>query len=437
LTRREVLAMTATALAGGAGAAGRPRVAVVGAGVAGLAAARALATRGAEVVVIEARDRIGGRVATLPGGVELGAGWIHGRTGNPLTRLAKEAKARAVVDRYSGAFFDGTAPVALDPAYVRAEALLEKARAQVDGDAADPTLAAALERSPDWLALSPRDRRRLRQALHSAVEHEYGADLSHLSAWWFDEDDGFDGPDLVLPDGYGAIPAHLAQGLTIRLSQPVARIDPDGDSVALTLGSGEVVAADRAVVTLPLGVLKAGDVAFGAALAPPRAAAIASLGVGLLNRCTLRFPRAFWPEKARWLGLMGDVPGVWSEWLSEMPVTGEAVLIGFNAGSAARRIEALDDAATVAAALAALRAAFGAVPEPEVLAISRWSADRFARGAYSHLPPGTRAATRAALWGLDWDGRIGFAGEATSADNGATVHGAWMTGDRLGREMPL
>lgn len=445
MTRRHALATLAAApLVTRAHARGVPAVLVLGAGMAGLATARALAARGAAVTVVEARDRVGGRVWTsrlwpgLP--VDLGAGWIHGSDGNPLTRLAAMAGAATVPDAGEAYVFapDGS-PADLSAAYAEAEALIAAARAAADGAVTDPTLRSAISALPAWRALAPADRIRLRHAIVSSVEHEFGAGWGELSAWNYDDGDEFPGDQRTFPQGYDAIPGHLAQGLDIRFGAPVREIGGHGagGGLVVTLADGRALPADRVAVTLPLGVLQSGAVRFAAPLSPDRQAAIDALGMGLLNRCTLRFAAPFWPADADWLGLVGDPGGAFAEWAPQTARSGAPVLVAFNAGPAARAIEALDDAATVAAAMAALRRAFPAAPEPSGAQVTRWGLDPFARGAYSFLPPGTSAATRAALGGLDWGGRLGFAGEAASADHGATVHGAWMTGDRLGREMPL
>ncbi len=205
-------------------------VIVVGAGMAGLSAARALADRGLPVTVVEARDRIGGRVHTstrwpdLP--MDLGASWIHGTTGNPLTDLARAAGARTVETSYDRTLSlgpDGT-EIALD--YAAAEALLTQAlRAAYDAEADLPVLD-AVTASPAWAQATPAERRELLHMLNATLEQEYAGPLSRLSAWYGQEDEGFAGPDVLFPDGFGQVAAHLARGLTIRLSQPVARIEP-------------------------------------------------------------------------------------------------------------------------------------------------------------------------------------------------------------------
>lgn len=410
------------------------RVTVLGAGMAGLGAARHLRSNGVEVTVIEARDRIGGRTFTSPLWpdlpVDLGASWVHGETGNPLTAIADEIGAERTETSYlrsvsydaTGHSFDFNAIAA------RAEALVDAARGAVDHLDKDISLQAAIEAFPAWKKLAPQDRRALRLAINTRIEHEYSGDWSRLSAWYFDDGKEFPGNQVVFNRGYGPLVRHLAEGLDIRLGEVVIDIAPAGAGVEVTTTRGRHT-ADHVIVTLPLGVLKADGIRFTQPLDRNRQRAIDGLEMGLLNKCWLRFDRVFWPADVDWIDYLGPQEGLWADWLSAVPSTGQPLLVGFNAAAAADRLEHLDDRATTASAMEALRAMFGSgVPDPTGSQITRWRQDPFARGSYSFNAVGTRARDRRALFGVDWDGRLQFAGEATSHDHPGTAHGALMTG---------
>lgn len=443
LTRRCATAMLAALLAPlPLRAASGRSVLVLGAGVAGLGCARALRGAGHAVTVIEARDRIGGRVWTsrlwpgLP--VDMGASWIHGVTGNPLTALADEAGARRIPTSYDRALMlDETGRAFAATADLRrAEAVVEAARIAAEESAEDISLSRAITDAPGWRDADDRTRRLIRHVVNSTLEQEYGGDWTEASAWHVDDGAEFPGGDVIFPDGYDSIPAHLGRGLDIRLGQRAVALAPAGQGVAVTLASGAVMTADHAVVTLPLGVLQAGDLRLGAPLSGARQAAIDALGMGLLNKCWLRFDRVAWPDDVDWIQWIGPQDGHWAEWLNLAPATGAPVLLGFNAGAQARTIEALDDAATADAAHQALRAMFGtAFPAPRAAQITRWSRDALARGAYSFHAVGSSAETRRALAGADWDGRLLLAGEAASHDHPGTVHGALLSGLRAAADV--
>ena len=409
-------------------------VLVLGAGMAGLSAARHLATAGAKVTVIEARNRIGGRTWTselwpdLP--LDMGASWLHGVTGNPLTSMADAIGAERTPTTYdrSAAYDEHGHSIDFLPIADRALALVVKAQKRVDGCSEDHSLQQAVEALPEWVALPEQDRRVLRLAINTRIEHEYSGDWSRLSAWHYDDDSDFPGGDVVWNKGYGSLVAHQARGLDIRLGEPVTDIVPDGHGVrvATTLGHHT---ADCAIVTLPLGVLKSGTVRFAQPLALKRREAIDRLEMGLLNKCWLRFDRVFWPAEIDWIDYLSPDEGLWGNWLNGLPSTGKPVLVGFNAAAMADRLEGSDDRATEASAMQALRAMFGtSIPEPDGCQISRWRQDQFAHGSYSFRPVGSSVNDHHALFGHDWDQRLFFAGEAASHDHSGTVHGAMSTG---------
>lgn len=411
------------------------RVIVIGAGLAGLSAARDLQAAGAEVVVVEARDRIGGRIWTshkwpdLP--MDLGASWIHGVEGNPLTEIADAAGIERLETSYDAAMaLDAMGrEVDLTATYDQAEALIEEAREAAEGLYEDIPLADAIEDSGDWDEADAATRRLIRHVVNGSVEAEYGGSWRDVSAWYFDESKEFDGGDALFPGGYDQIVQDLAAGLEIRTGQVVTGIAPDGAGVAVTLKDGSVLTADHVIVTVPLGVLKARDIAFGADLAPAREEAITMLDMGLLNKCWLRFDRVAWPADVDWIEWVGPEDGYWSQWVSLTRATGAPVLLAFHAGEQARELEGLTDALTVDAAHRALQAMFGAdFPAPIDAQVTRWSEEEFTWGSYSFNTVGCTPDTRRALAGADWGGRLIFAGEACEPDYWGTAHGAVLSG---------
>jgi polyamine oxidase len=252
LTRREFTvgagALAATLAVAGCGPerrASREQVVVIGAGMAGLAAARQLADEGVDVTVLEARERIGGRMWTdtsLGVPIDLGVAWIHGTKGNPLVALANQAGAATVeTDWDDVVVFDARGEVDADVVDGAAEAW-RRAQQDVDGRTEDAASDASVQSA--LAQLTDLSDPLIAWSVATDIGAEYGADPVELSLKWFGTEGQFDGPDLILPQGYERLARHLADGITIRRGTAVTHIADDGSGVRLDTSRG-VVTADR------------------------------------------------------------------------------------------------------------------------------------------------------------------------------------------------
>ena len=406
---------------------------IIGADSARLAAARALVDGGVSVIVLEARDRIGGRIwtnRTMGMPIDLGASWIHGIQGNPLSTLAdKVGAARVTTDYESVALYDQKG-VRVDEAVVSATrknfaalvAAVDAYREEQDGDM---PLAKAIAAVRGKIA-SGDALHRLDFAVHTTIEHEYAASVQALSMQHWDAGDEGAGDDQVFPGGYDQLLTPLAAGVDVRLSQVVTQVQHSDDGCTVHT-QGATYRAEQVLVTVPLGVLKAGGVAFVPPLPARKQTAVSRLGFGLLDKLALRFDAPFWPAN-----LMIDRDdaqyGRWAEALNLQPVLGKPILLCFNAADYAQKMQSKSDAEAVADALAALRSVFGVgVPEPKAFLRTRWGADPFARGSYSFLAVGATPDDRDALAEPVGE-HLYFAGEATHRGHAGTVHGALLSG---------
>ncbi|NJN20451.1 MAG: NAD(P)-binding protein [Leptolyngbya sp. RL_3_1] len=408
---------------------------IVGAGMAGISAARHLQDAGHQVMVLEGRDRIGGRVWTsrqweTP--LDMGAAWIHGVQGNPLTAIADEIDARRQVTDYNNAVLyatDGTlqperAWGEIERFNVQAAQAIAAARSGPDQSVAD-----AIAASIDLDSLSEAEQRQLAFAVNNQLEQEFAADISRLSAHHLEEGSAFGGDDVLFPQGYDALVNYLATGLDIRLNQTVTQIAYSDTGVTVTTGA-ERFEADRAIVTLPIGVLKQGDVAFAPALPEEKQAAITALGAGVLNKVYLKFPNVFWERSPDWISYISHAKGEFSTWLNIYHYSNAPILMAFNAGTFGQAIEAWSDAQIIDRAMETIRLISGQdSPDPINAQITRWHSDPFARCSYSYPAVGMTDTTRADLAAPIGD-RLFFAGEATHSDYPSTVHGAYLSGQR-------
>ena len=321
-------------------------VLVIGAGFAGLAAARALVDAGRDVIVLEARSRNGGRAHTVPfaGAVaDLGPSWIHGVTDNPMAQLATEAGVEMLSFDYDNeiggsdkawAFVDELTERALDASNAEARPLSE-------------LLPDALNATQQW-------------ALSVEVSGEFGGDPSELAIAALDEGDEILGEDVLLDKGYGGITDYLAAGLDIRLGWVVSELACGDEGVTVYSADGAELWADLAVVTLPVGVLRAASVAFTPPLPSDKVDALAGLGSGLLDKLWLAFDDVFWDAEADVINWIDpDNPLLWPFWVNGYKFSGVPVLLAFNSGGVARELAGWSDDEVVASAMAALSAMAG------------------------------------------------------------------------------
>jgi monoamine oxidase len=339
------------------------RVVVVGAGVSGLAAARALADGGHHVTVVEGRDRIGGRIHTvddlgLP--LDLGGSWIHGVRGNPVTTLADEARIPRAPTHYDRSRLylpDGEVATSREERAIfrHFDELLRAVEVPRERRDTDISLGRAMDdviRRRGW---SRAERIGVDHAITVTIELDYAADVDELSLFWWDDDRGLPGGDVLMPEtGYAWLPELLADGLDVRTGQVVRAIDWSGPGVRVATAEA-TLEADHVVVTLPLGVLQRGTVAFTPQLPRRTRTAISSLGMGLLDKLWLRFPHVFWDRDVELIDYVSAVKGRWNEWYDLSLHTGEPILLGFNAAEYARELEARSDADVVADAMDVLR----------------------------------------------------------------------------------
>ena len=416
---------------------------IVGAGIAGLSAAQTLKKWGYRVTILEARERVGGRIFTSrkwqDAPLDLGASWIHGVSSNPIAELAKENGIKTVETDYDNHWIYKANGDELTNAEYNAfeeyEGLIEEyiaeAISDLDDDISLKSLVESVFREEE---LSAEEKKIFLYLLNSVVEHEYAADISEFSVFAFDEGEEFGGEDVIFPNGYDQIIDILSAGLNIRLNEIVTRVDYGDDGVRIQTNTG-TYEADRALITVPLGVLQRGDIQFSPTLPADKQDAINRLGMGLLDKLYLRFPSIFWDKDADMLGYFGEKTGEWAEWLNIAHYTGEPILLGFNAGSFARTVENWTDEQIVESAMSVLRDIYGSnIPDPLDWQITRWAKDPFSWGAYSFLKPGTSGKTLKTL-AQPVDGKLFFAGEATSNDYQATVHGAYLSGIRAAEEI--
>jgi monoamine oxidase len=497
-------------------------VVIIGAGWAGLSAANYLVTNmadGINIVVLEARDYLGGRSRTVRNFVnttnaqaswssaneqqqvpiELGSEWTYGNT--PLQTMVLDlgisySVTNHAVESYAwyksptlhngsltaGSGTNSSMAALMTPdekkalidavwtggfvpfAQERAQTLWASSNDMDVAQVIDEYLvrreeANGQKTTSDQWDTQVEERLFLRAMVNKEIATEFAANLDALSA---KETTGFfsgNKPEmnyLALPGGgYDTLISALAQPFLekIQLKSRVTTVEygQENEMARVTYvdasGTKRTVQSSAVLVTVPLGVLKASDIAFIPSLPQEKLDAIDALGFGSLNKCIMYWQdeveaATWWPRKQSWMGLITDkdeTSGAWTLFFNAMSQGngGHNILVGFLAGDDADSMESQTDRQVLADVLTSLRKMLGAVPKPTKYLLTRWKQDEFSRGAYSFPSPGVEGSARFQRTLRRPLGNLFWAGEALDANWYGTTAGAYASGTKAGEKITL
>ena len=418
-------------------------VLIIGAGAAGLAAGRKLKQAGINTVLLEGRDRVGGRVWTdyemAAHPVELGGEWVLGDKAISCSLLSEFGLHRlgeTKFDQYSAyindQLLDSPAFCALEHArdIFTFEGVGNAIGAWQDTGRTDGSLSEVLDEigmEAEMLAL-----------YRNRIALDFTAEADQLGVHGMAEADDASYGDgyFRVEEGYDQLLKKLAEGQDIRLNTAVNHIAWKDSGVTVHTRAGEIFAADRVIITLPLAVLQAGDVSFEPALPTDKLTAISGLGCGKVTKIIFKFKQKFWPD---------GMPGIWTTMNTQVwyrPGQGReneaAILTGYVGGDASDRFATMGEEATIEEGLRQLEHMFSVNNLREQLESSKvvvWAKDEFSKMAYSYVPVGA-AGLRDKL-ATPLGSVLFFAGEATNRECASLVHGALQSGYRAADEVVL
>lgn len=391
-------------------------VAVIGAGAAGVAAARRLRTAGVSVLMIEARGRLGGRahtISTAHGAIDLGCEWLHSADRNPLVGMAQKLGFDIETEKPNWGAHAGRNFAEAEQAAFRAASetfwdALEKAH---DEGIADRPASTFLPPGGRWNAL-----------IQTISTYYNGTELENVSIVDLGryEDTGL---NWRVAEGYGAMIAAAGADLPVVFDCPVSTIDHSRATIKLETAKG-AVGAKAVIVTIPTSLIARETVNFTPAL-PDKVAAAHDLPLGLADKVFFEIlGETDLPKDGHAFGSTDSIETI----SFDIRARGLPLIEGFVGGEFARRLEKEGRAAQEAEARRQFAFAFGSdvLKQLRFVEATAWDIDPFSRGAYSHALPGN--ADQRAVLAAPVDDRIFFAGEACSRHRFSTAHGAWETG---------
>uniref|UniRef100_A0A8C2GPE5 [histone-H3]-N(6),N(6)-dimethyl-L-lysine(4) FAD-dependent demethylase n=1 Tax=Cyprinus carpio TaxID=7962 RepID=A0A8C2GPE5_CYPCA len=386
------------------------KVLVIGAGAAGLAAARQLQNFGMQVVVLEARERIGGRVwddASLGVTVGCGAQIVNGCVNNPIALMCEQLGLR------------------MHTLGVRCELIQEGGR--VTDPALDKRMDfhfnAVLDAVSEWR----KDKSQSQDApLGEKIQEVYKTFLQESGLQFTDLE------EKVLHFHLSNL--EYACGSTLN---QVQHVDYSGEGVTVTSRCGSRWSAQKVLVTVPLALLQKNVIGFSPPLPDRKLKAIHSLGVGVIEKVALQFPTRFWDSKIQGADYFGHIPpcpekrGLFSVFYDMSPQGEECVLMTVVTGEALSLLRDLQDSQVVDLCMSVLRELFQEqeVPDPLRFLVTHWSTDSWAQMSYSFVKTGGSGEAYDII-AEDVQGKLFFAGEATNRHFPQTVTGAYLSGVR-------
>lgn len=403
---------------------------VIGAGISGLAAAKKLKEKGANVIVLEAQDKVGGRLRTnrsLGLAFDEGASWIHGVNGNPITTLAQEAGMTTfeTIDDQADTCYDIGGVLRSATSYDTAETqlygildtMMNRGANNQSFETVFNTLYPRLATDRLWKFL-----------LSTYVTFDTG-DLNNLSSTLYNEGKEFSGAEKIATNGYDTIPNYLANGLNIQLNQRVSKIDYSNPKIKVT-HNGSESEADYLLITVPLGVLKANTIQFTPSLPMAKQTAIQKIGMNCVNKFLLTWNTAFW-DNSQYIVYTPESKDKFNYFVNINKYNPSAnALMTFAYGAYARQTETMTDAQMVNEIMSHLKDIYGnSIPNPTNMIRTKWQSNENTFGAYSYTAVGTEMQHYNDL-AETINNKLFFAGEHTNIDYFSTAHGAYLSGIR-------
>jgi len=404
-------------------------VIIIGAGISGLSAAKRLNETGVNIIILEAQDKIGGRLRTnrsLGFEFDEGASWIHGMDGNPISTLAQQAGMNTypTVDE-SRKSYDIGGIIRNATIYNNAE---DELYTILDSMMGSGSSTKSFETVFNSLYPNKANDRLWKFLLSTYVTFDTG-DLSNLSSLLYNEGEEFGGTEKIATNGYDTIANYLAKDLVIQLNERVSKVDFSTAKIKVS-HSGKTTEADYVLVTVPLGVLKSGTIQFIPNLPAFKQNAIQKVGMNCVNKFLLTWSTAFWDD-IQYISYTPEIRDKFNYFVNIKKFhPTENALMTFAYADYGRQTETMTDSQIKDAILVHLKDIYGNhIPDPTNMLRTKWQSNINSFGAYSYTAVDTEMQHFEDL-AKEINDKLFFAGEHTESDYFSTVHGAYLSGIR-------
>ncbi|RKP07806.1 amine oxidase [Thamnocephalis sphaerospora] len=467
-------------------------VIIIGAGLSGIIAARRLREHGVASIILEARDRVGGRVHSVPLGngqlIDLGTSMIIGQEGNPLVPFVEATPGVRLVERDGELLIPrpGAQPLSaedsgniMDVVWEAYDEAAEQSREESDSVSDHASVAEFVDQYLDHAAKERKLDRDLLRCGSDMLTEDFGAELDDLSLKHIGTVEEYEGEDGLLLGGHSTVLRHAATKAvldSVLLQHVVTSVDYTGDSVHVATANHGSFLADAVLITVPLGVLKANAIQFNPPLSAARQQAVRRTGFGNLNMVILEYThlaKPFWPMTGEFStirpaevetdhALAADIlprPSVY--FANYQDIIGYPALAAYLPCALAEYIEKYTDEQVADLFARHLKRYFPAAPDtqPTRCLVSRWVNDPFSRGSYSYVAVGGDRkdfdilatpcqATRSAhdvqssdaipppvKAGTAHQPVLFWAGEHTETNRHSYAHGALLSGERAAGQL--
>jgi monoamine oxidase len=432
-------------------------VIVVGAGISGLTAAKTLMTNNLSTIVLEAQNRHGGRIKTdsssfsIP--VEIGAQWIHGNVGNPITDILLNDVSNPnyfETDYDNSVYYDVDTRLgntALDNIWSDFERIYNGVAKMQDTTNDDMPLSEAIQQLYDKYDYTQAQQRYTNFGWVDEVESEYATSCENMSMWWYDNDYTFPGSDWWIEGGYNQITDYLAEGVDIRLNTKVNSVDISNAvdvnnkySIQITSADGSIFYSTYVIITVPLGILKKDIITFTPSLPTKVQHGIDHLYMGLLEKIFLFYDEVFWDKSVDFLYILSEGNSRYDlsrnlEFFNvDYYIPGSNLLCVFESGLSAYASETYTTSERLSNVLSRIRQVYPSSPDPTSYLITSWGQDQYTYGSYSSVGLGgstsDRSAFTAGISAPDANyASLYFAGEHTAVRYPSTTSGAYISGE--------